>query len=80
MWELKVDRQSRIKVVANISQTHMVSLDTSRKKGLAFFFMTPLIKQIQMYNYPMYVRSKKIPTINKNSIWRSTWLTSYSLF
>lgn len=29
----------------------MVSFDTSRKKGLAFFVVTPLIKQIQMYNY-----------------------------
>lgn len=52
MWELKVDRQSRIKVVANISQTHMVSFDTPRKKDLAFFLVTPLIKQTQMYNYP----------------------------
>lgn len=46
MWELKADRQSRIKVVANISQTHTVSFDTSRKKDLAFFLVTPLLKQI----------------------------------
>lgn len=52
MWELKADRQSGIKVAANISQTHMVSFDTSRKKGLAFSLVTLLIKQIQMYNYP----------------------------
>ena len=51
MWELRADRQSRIKVAANISQTHMVSFDTSRKKGLAFLVVTPLMKQIQMYNY-----------------------------
>lgn len=44
MWELEADRQSRIKVAANISQMHMVSLDTSRKKDLASFLVTPLIK------------------------------------
>lgn len=52
MCELEADKQNRIKVVANISQTHMVSLDTFRKKDLAFFLVTPLIKHIQMYNYP----------------------------
>ena len=36
MWELEVmcsDGQSRMQVVANMSQTHMVSFDASRKKG-----------------------------------------------
>lgn len=51
IWELKVDRQSRIQVVANTSQTHVASFATSRKKALAFLG-APLIKQIQMYNYP----------------------------
>lgn len=31
MWELKVGGQSRIKAVADISQTHVVSFATSGK-------------------------------------------------